>query len=799
MTARTTEPEDDVQAWAPAPASRGLAQIVWQRKALVILGAVVGLAVGSLVYAQRPPVYQSTAQVFVVKKRSSSLPIGPAVDTRAAYMEDYVASHLILFKSPLIIEKAVQKRALGSLKSLEGAADPAGIIHASIVAGRDTTSGTNAPSNVVNLSYRGPVSEDCGKILAAVIESYQDFLDISYHSVGEETLDQITKARNTLKNDVEKAHKAYRKFLETSQVVWKGKDGANPQEGQMTNLDAKRFALRLRQTELKERIEALQKAIRESRGREMVALLPPSRESKMTAADRAVEQQLLPLLLEEQKLLQDYGKHHPKVLQIRKSIAMTRDFIKRMLGGADAAEEPDQVKSDPAQRLLTMLELEQREGELGLQALDKMVKELKDEAKALGFYDLEERELRNNITQLEQLHAVTIKRLTELTLIREAGGFNARTIARPGPGAKVAPILTQWLLIGLMLGMLAGVGLAYLADISDKSFRTPDEVRRQLGLPLVGHIPFLKPDPETVRRLGAGEPLPDPLLCTYYRPKSVEAEAYRAVRTALYFSTQGEGHKVIQVTSPNKGDGKSLLIANLAISIAQSGKRVLLVDADCRRPRQHKVFNLPTLKGLASVISGADGLCDAVQETAVPGLWLLPCGPIPPNPAELLTAPRFKDLLDELRGQYDFVLVDTPPLLAVTDPCVVAPRVDGLFLALRLSRQGRPNALRAKEILAPLGVNILGVVINGVARQGGAGLYAADSYEYSENYDEDTEEGSYYTDDEYQEPPAAPPAAEPPGLRDPGAAQGVMPAEDPPHRRPGRRGGLLSWLLGGWI
>src|SRR5262249_45123621 len=161
---------------------------------------------------------------------------------------------------------------------------------------------------------------------------------------------------------------------------------------------------------------------------------------------------------------------------------------------------------------------------------------------------------------------------------------------------------------------------------------TPEEVRRRLGMPLVGHVPFLQPHQDAVRRAAAGESVPDPLLVTFYRPKSVEAEAYRAVRTALYFSTQGEAHKIIQVTSPKKGDGKSLLIANLAISIAQSGKRVLLVDADCRRPRLHKIFNLTATSGLASVIVHPEELPAAIQETAVPGLALLPCGPIPPNP-----------------------------------------------------------------------------------------------------------------------------------------------------------------------
>src|SRR5262249_50834335 len=151
----------------------------------------------------------------------------------------------------------------------------------------------------------------------------------------------------------------------------------------------------------------------------------------------------------------------------------------------------------------------------------------------------------------------------------------------------------QCILGGLFLGLLAGVGLGYLAESSDKSFRTPQEIRRRLGLPVVGHIPTLVGDAEAARKVQAGQDVLDPLLCSHYRPKSVEAEAYRAVRTSLYFSTQGEGHKVIQVTSPDMGDGKSTLIANLAISIAQSGKKVLLIDGDCRRPRLHKIFALP--------------------------------------------------------------------------------------------------------------------------------------------------------------------------------------------------------------
>jgi capsular exopolysaccharide synthesis family protein len=202
---------------------------------------------------------------------------------------------------------------------------------------------------------------------------------------------------------------------------------------------------------------------------------------------------------------------------------------------------------------------------------------------------------------------------------------------------------------------------------------------------------------------------------------------------------------VVQITSPNPEDGKSTLTANLAVSIAQSGKRILLIDADLRKPQVHKIFGVGGDVGLVSVITGEVDPAEAIQPSAIPGLSLLPCGPVPPNPAELLTAPRFKDLLDVLREQFDFVLIDTPPLLAVTDPSVVAPRVDGVLLTVRITKNGRPAAERAKEMLDTLGANVLGVVVNGIDRNNGAGSYAYGygygGYGYgSEKYHEEAEQ-----------------------------------------------------------
>jgi polysaccharide biosynthesis transport protein len=231
-------------------------------------------------------------------------------------------------------------------------------------------------------------------------------------------------------------------------------------------------------------------------------------------------------------------------------------------------------------------------------------------------------------------------------------------------------------------------------------------------------------------------------LCTVHAAKSPAAEAFRGVRTSLYFSTQGQGHKVIQVTSPSMGDGKSTLAANLAVSIAHSGKRVLIIDADFRRPRQHRLFHVSTQRGLASLIAEEAEPEDIILSTAVANLSILPCGPRPNNPAELLTSPRFPELLGLFRERYDFVIVDTPPLLAVSDPMVVAPRVDAVMLTMRLTNNGRPNAERAKEMLATIGANILGVVVNGFGAKG-AGGYGGEGYGYQYAY-----AGGYYQDGE---------------------------------------------------
>jgi UDP-GlcNAc:undecaprenyl-phosphate GlcNAc-1-phosphate transferase len=716
---------------AAAGPSRNLLQVLWQRKALVLFGLTVGTLVGTLVYLQRPPVYQSSAQVHVVKKRNEFIqsPDGFGM----SFYEDYIATHLVLIRSPTVVQKAAEDPRVRELPSFAGQANPSGAIQAGLSASRDTSDSSSVGSSpIINLSYRGPVAADCPVVLNAIIKSYEGYLEKNYKNVSKQTERLITDARNLLHGKLEGLKAKQAEAREAGPLVWGGKEGGNIHLTRLAALEARRSAAQLRRVEINDRLGQIAKARARGGVPERLLLALDGSRARAGDAGRTLEDQLLPLLQQEQTLLEDYGEDHPKLKAVRRQIALTRDLYLHRGAPAEGASPALERPAAPAQVQVCVQSFKDELEELAVteKALDEMIAKEERLARVVISFQNKDDAYTSDILNNQQLYQQTVKRLDEINIVRDLGGYEASVLSPPEVGGKVAPNLSQTLSAWVVLGLLGGVALAYLADVSDKSFRTPEEIRRRLGLPIVGHIPFTtRAEATAATGQAAAGPL-DASLLTHHRPRAIEAEAYRSLRTALYFSTRGERHKVIQVTSPNMGDGKTTLAANLAVCIAQSGKTVVLIDADCRRPRLHRLFGLSSEMGLTSVIVGECGPQEAVRPTAVPHLSVLPCGPRPANPAELLTSPKFEELLNELRGTYDFVLVDSPPLLAVTDPCVVAARADGVLLTIRVSKNGRPAAERAKEMLAALGANVLGVVVNGTGKEAGAYGYSYRHYRY---------------------------------------------------------------------
>jgi succinoglycan biosynthesis transport protein ExoP len=724
-----SSPPDRVVPETPeSPESTGplhLLNLAWRYKMLVSLGAVVGLVLGALYFAQKAPVYRASATLTVRKKES---PAVSAYDIAAYPYDDYLATELTVIKSTKVVQRAVEDKKLGQLPSFQGYGDPTGAIRGGLAVARDNKDASATSSAVLTLSYSGPTPGDCPIVLNAILDSYQKHLDEMYQRTSRGIIENtLSTTANLQKKYLEKQQELDEFRKKTPLYYVKTKDGSSLEEDWLGKVQAQRLDLMVHEAELQGQVDAIERAIKEGRGRETLlaqltaAAAQNSKKPGGTATEPKVSEQLLDLMLKEQRLLADYGKDHPEVQAVRKHIAMLRDFFR----GTDKDGKP--VDFDPVQMHLQALRQDLAKVKVSLATLGGLTDKQKEKIEEVARYRIEEQRLQRSVDKLEQMLAPLQQKIQEMDAARGTGGLYADVIEPPGIGVRSGSGLMQNLMLGGVLGLLLGFGLAYLADMTDRSFRTPEEIQRRLGLPVIGHIPMLAADAPV-----QGSPI-DPRLYAYHRPQSVQAEAFRGVRTALYFSTHGDVHKVIQITSPNASDGKSTLAANLATSIAQSGKRVVLVDADFRKPRQHRIFAVPADVGLAQVIAGEAELKEVIRTTAIAGVFVLPCGPVPSNPAELLTGPRFKELLDVLREQFDFVIVDTPPLLAVSDPSVVAPRVDGVLLALRVSKNGRPSAERAKEALNSLGANILGVVVNGVGSDAGAS-YGYESGQYGYGY-----------------------------------------------------------------
>jgi capsular exopolysaccharide synthesis family protein len=723
----------------PGHSGPDLLSLLWRRKSLIALGGVIGLVLGAMYYARLTPVYQSTAQVLVVKKRpDEALPMA-GLDARYGFFEDYLATHREIIRSPLIIHAAVKKGQLRALPSFAGKGDPTGQIRSGLSVTRDTKEG--GATNILILSYTCSEAKDCEKVLVAIIDSYKDFLEATYKDISAETVDLVTKARGELVKEFKEKEEAYNKFRLQAPHLIKRKDGGNLRQERLAALEINRLQLGDRRLQIKKMLDGSKTARKEGKSpADVFATLteaPAIKKEPVSAALRQAaesrEDPLVALLLQEQMLLEDFGADHPQVRSVRKRIEFLRTFDKHYaLAGLGTTPTEAVIKA-------RILELEREDAALAWEEdlLGELAKTEADEARKLLETEQQEAAAARELARIQQLFEGVVKRLTEINLIKDVGGFKATTISPAGPGWRVGPRSTPIFSVAIFLGLLAGLGLSYVAELQDKSFRTPDEIRRRLGLPVVGYIPMLRVESATAEEQASAL---DPSLYAYHRAKSREAEAYRGVRTALLFSARRDGVRIIQVTSPEMADGKTTLVANLAISLAQSGKRVLLIDADFRRPRIHKMFGLSADRGLATVIAGEGDVSAVVQPSGVEGLAVLPCGPIPPNPAELLTSPRFQEALKALDAQYDFVLVDTPPLLAVTDPSSVVPCVDGVLVVIRFSRHARPKAERARDMLAALGARVLGVIVNGVGDRG----FARHGYEqYHYGYGN----SSYYSDE----------------------------------------------------
>jgi capsular exopolysaccharide synthesis family protein len=301
---------------------------------------------------------------------------------------------------------------------------------------------------------------------------------------------------------------------------------------------------------------------------------------------------------------------------------------------------------------------------------------------------------------------------------------NASLPTKPGKPEK-AKILALAIVAGLMLGF----GGAWVREKTDHRLSSADEIAQILGLPVLSLIPSMPGRSGAVTR---GQKV-------HLESMSDVAEAFRTLRTVVYFSVPEGKAKTILLTSPFQGEGKSTTASGLAIAMAKAGRRTLMIDGDLRKPTLHRIFELSDQVGLSSVMAGKESLEKAVQRTAVEGLDVLPCGPIPANPSEILNSRAFAEMLQKLASKYDHIVLDSPPVLPVTDARILGATCDVTLLVLRANRSTRRMSEYAAEAMLGVGARVLGVVVNDVPRSkrsGYQGGYGYGNYGYGKrNYE----------------------------------------------------------------
>ena len=347
------------------------------------------------------------------------------------------------------------------------------------------------------------------------------------------------------------------------------------------------------------------------------------------------------------------------------------------------------------------------------------------EAMALSGKSLEFKRMERVTQQKAKYYDMLLARYVESGLAKKLNTNNVRILDRATvPEAPFSPRLHVNLAIAFALGLVLGLGLIFLLHFMDNSVKTQEDVEHLVGLPYLGLLPSILSDKKKGRRKKGAPPETAPAgtdvlpasadLFQWQNPKSQVAEHCRSIRTNLLFMSPDKPLKALVITSSVPREGKTTVAINVAISMAQSGERVVIVDTDMRRPRVHKAFGMTRGVGFSAALVGEKEIGEVVRETPIENLSVIPCGATPPNPAELLHTQRFRELLDQLRERFDRIVFDSPPVGAVTDPVILAKAADGTILVVKSGVTARQLLAKTGRVLTDVNANVLGVVLNDI-------------------------------------------------------------------------------------
>jgi capsular exopolysaccharide synthesis family protein len=670
----------------------GVLQKRWRVTAFLLILTVAGVFVWTV---RQPRIFEATCSIVieatapqVLQGVKDVVEMGPG--GWASY--DFYETQFRIIRSREMAQRVIDRLALGPHSPLpDGNRESArrDLIDALLA---QTRAVAVKQSRIANISVKDTDPERATKIANAFADTYiernLDYKLEGAHTAGSWLAEQTVGLRKQLENSEMQLYR-FKKEHSLLDVGLDDRQGMNRQNVQTINgklADTK--AKRMEMESIRRLIVAAKNDLAEKES------LPEIRDNVVV---QKLRENFLDLLKTKADLESRYGEKHPRIENIQKQLeAIQRDYGKELDNVLKAFDKRYQAIVDTEMSLAKWMQQEKQ------QALD--LSKLETQYRPLA------RDAENNA----KVYGLVSQRHKEIDLTGVLRANNVRILDRAiPPTVPVSPRLSFNLTVGFVLGLLLGLLAAFVVEALDNTVKTAEAAEALVGAPVLGHLPMLSQVKGRTM-----EDAPERDLTVFKEPTSMAAEACRSIRTNLMFLSAQKEVAVLVVTSPGPRDGKTTAAISMAITMAQAGARVLLIDTDMRKPRIHRSFGIKPERGISTVIMGDASLKDAICHSEVPNLDVLPCGPTPPNPAELLHTERFREILAQCRKDYDRVVLDSPPTAPVTDPAILGNMTDGVVLVLRAGHTSREAVSYARRQLTDARARILGLVINQTDRKG---------------------------------------------------------------------------------
>jgi polysaccharide biosynthesis transport protein len=543
-------------------------------------------------------------------------------------------------------------------------------------------------SRIVVVSYRSFNPEFAALVANTTAKAYvEETLDMNMVTTRR-SLEWMTKKAESERKNLENAENSLQAYMKANDIVTlENRIAITPDE-------LKELSTQLVRAETeRKRIEALYREVRNIASAENFSAIT------VDPSLRVLRSQIVEVEKNIMELSGRYGSKHPA--------------MEKAMGDLKVLKEK---KNQEVQRLVASIKNDYELALANERNLRDQLQRSKEETLRVNEKSVQYRVLKREVETNQQLYDSLMMKIKEQNITEETNPLNVWIVEEAQvPPSPAKPIKALNLSVGLLFGLLGGVAMALFLEYFDNSVKTLEEAESVLGVPVLGMVDRCT-GKNKIEQIVTKDPL------------SGTAEGYKALRSTLLLSSADGPPRKILITSSVPGEGKTSTAANLALVMAQAENRVLLIDGDLRKPRLHHIFNLKNQVGLSNYLAGTYAGANLLQKTQLPNLAVLTSGPTPPNPAELLLSQRMKQLIESLEHEFDIIICDSPPVLAVSDPGILNRLFDGVILVIQAHKTNFDMAAKSIRSLRDVQARLLGVMLNGVNVKKG------DYYYYTDNY-----------------------------------------------------------------